>query len=161
LGHSEILSVKNPPGDAIPAFDQPAKDDSEVGSPVAGKKARDVFDNHPLRLKLCNNSMELKPKPALLSNQARPLSGNGHVLAGESSANKVNWCNCIWSDISHISDDWHAEMLPQHATRLGVDLTLPNARHAGTLQAKIKSTDTAEQRTEIHFSFLLLLRSTL
>jgi hypothetical protein len=36
LGDSEILSVKNPPGDAIPAFDQLAKDDSEVGSSIAG-----------------------------------------------------------------------------------------------------------------------------
>jgi len=36
LGHSEILSVKYPPGDAIPEFDQPPKDDSEVGSSVAG-----------------------------------------------------------------------------------------------------------------------------
>jgi len=36
LGHSEILSVKNPPGDAIPEFDQPAKDGGEVGSSVRG-----------------------------------------------------------------------------------------------------------------------------
>ena len=36
LGHSEILSVKHPPGDAIPQFDQPLKDDSEVGSSIAG-----------------------------------------------------------------------------------------------------------------------------
>jgi len=36
LGHSEILSVKNPPAHAIPEFDQPSKDGGKVPSPVAG-----------------------------------------------------------------------------------------------------------------------------
>src|SRR5690606_9972158 len=36
LGHSEILSVQNPPGDAIPAFDHPANDDGKVSPAVTG-----------------------------------------------------------------------------------------------------------------------------
>ena len=34
LGHSEILRVKYPPADAIPQFDQPPKDGSEITSSV-------------------------------------------------------------------------------------------------------------------------------
>jgi hypothetical protein len=36
LGDSEILSVQDPPGDAIPALDQPVKDNGKVLSVVAG-----------------------------------------------------------------------------------------------------------------------------
>jgi hypothetical protein len=36
LCHSVILSVKYPPAHAIPAFDQPAKDDGKISSAVAG-----------------------------------------------------------------------------------------------------------------------------
>jgi len=36
LCHSEILSVQDPPTDAIPEFDQPLKDDGKIGSFVAG-----------------------------------------------------------------------------------------------------------------------------
>jgi hypothetical protein len=37
LGHSEVLSVQNPPDDAIPEFNKRGDDRSEVGSAVGGK----------------------------------------------------------------------------------------------------------------------------
>ena len=36
LGYSEVLSVKHPPGDAVPEFDQPSNQDGKVASSVAG-----------------------------------------------------------------------------------------------------------------------------
>jgi hypothetical protein len=37
LGHSEPLSVKHPPDQAIPEFPQPAEDGSEVPTVIGGK----------------------------------------------------------------------------------------------------------------------------
>jgi len=89
--------------------------------------------------------MELKPEPASLSSQARPLSGNGEVLAGEASANKVNCCNCIPSDISHILYARHAgPVRSQHRPRCIVNLALPSALHPGLLEAKVKAADTTK-----------------
>jgi hypothetical protein len=60
LGDSEILSVKYPPGDAIPEFDQPAKDGGKIPPPLLDSKPG-RFDNNPSRPNLLKNSMELEP----------------------------------------------------------------------------------------------------
>jgi hypothetical protein len=48
LGHSEVLSVKNPVCEPIPEFAHPSKEAGKVESSVRGKDARDVLPNQPL-----------------------------------------------------------------------------------------------------------------
>jgi hypothetical protein len=84
--------------------------------------------------------MELEPKSGPLSSQALALSGNGYVLAGEATANKVNCCNVVSGNISHVLVAWHAgPVLCQHRPRRCVNLNLPSAFHPGLLEAKIET----------------------
>jgi hypothetical protein len=48
LGHSEVLSVKNPVCEPIPQFAHPSKEAGKFESSVRGKDARDVLPNQPL-----------------------------------------------------------------------------------------------------------------
>ena len=47
LCQSEVLSVKNPVGEPIPAFCQPAEEGSKRPSSVNRQHAGDIFPNHP------------------------------------------------------------------------------------------------------------------
>jgi hypothetical protein len=113
LGHSEISSVQDAPGDPVPIaspsrdpgaspsprrncrYDagKPAKDERKVAPAIGGEQARlrNVFDDNPPWSEFHNNSMKLEPEAGSLSSQARAASGNAEVLAGEAAADKVNW----------------------------------------------------------------------
>jgi len=103
LGHSVELSVKHPPSPQIPEFCQRSEENAHVSLVSRGQKTGDIFDNNPARSKLLKNSMELEPESGSLSSQALALSGNGDILTGKSSANKVNATEVVFSDIIHIS----------------------------------------------------------
>jgi hypothetical protein len=47
LGHSEILSVKHPVCEPIPALCQPSEEGAKVPSSIGGQNAGDVLPDHP------------------------------------------------------------------------------------------------------------------
>jgi hypothetical protein len=59
LGDSKVLSVKHPPGKAIPEFDQRSDNCSHVCSSLTGKKSRDVFEDEPLRFGFVGDPCDL------------------------------------------------------------------------------------------------------
>jgi hypothetical protein len=152
LGHSEILRVQHPPTDAIPELDQPLNDGGKVPSFVAAEKTGDILDDHPVRSNALKNSVELVPQSGSLSSQSCAASGNGHVLAGESSTNKVN-CFGSCADVSHVVIYCYLRpVASQDALALFVDLALPDALHTRAFEAEVKAADTREQRAEPHSS---------
>jgi len=141
LGHSEILRVQHPPTDAIPELDQPFEDGAKVPSFVAAEKTGDILDDHPVRSNVSKNAVELVPQPGPLSSQARAASGNGEVLAGESSANKVN-CLDSSADAPHVVIYLHLRPVAlQNAPALVVNLALPRALHACAFEPKVEPAD--------------------
>jgi hypothetical protein len=90
LGHSEVLSVQHSPGDAIPDVDQTPDDRRHISAAVRREKSGDVLNQRPSRSDGVDDSEVFPPEPGLGSGESVPVSGEGEVLAGESSDHKVN-----------------------------------------------------------------------
>jgi hypothetical protein len=74
LGHSEVLSVKDPPDHAIPEFGKAVDDGGEVSTASRTEEARNIFSDNPLGVSFSNEAMELPPESATVSSQSRTVS---------------------------------------------------------------------------------------
>jgi hypothetical protein len=90
LRHSEVSAVENPPGHAIPEFGQRFSDDSEVPTAVASEETGYVLNEEPLRSNNTSDSGELEEESGSCAGESCSLSGDGDVLAGWPSTEKIN-----------------------------------------------------------------------
>lgn len=100
-----------------------------------------VLAKHPSGPDSLNDSAHFRPEPAVIS-LALSSPGERHWLAGESSANKVNWIEsaCIKvMDVSVLLDI--RPVFSQDGPSIFVFLALPVALHPGPLQAEIEAAD--------------------
>jgi hypothetical protein len=89
LGHSEILSVKNPVGAPIPELPQPSEEGAK--SPCFVRQhSGDVLPNNPAGPELRNKSKKDESEVATRIIQSLSESGNAEGLAGSSSNKKVD-----------------------------------------------------------------------
>jgi hypothetical protein len=77
LGDSEILSVKNPPGQPIPALGERLDNRLEYLSLVNKQDIRHILPDEPDRLKLRSQSDKLQRKISPRVAEAQALPGNG------------------------------------------------------------------------------------
>jgi len=90
LGHSEVLSVKNPVGDPIPEFAQHPEEGTKIFSSVAGQDTGDVFPDNPGWSKIiCNSSINEHEISARVI-KSFPKSRDAERLARCSSDQKVD-----------------------------------------------------------------------
>jgi hypothetical protein len=111
------------------------------------EKADGIFSHKEPWAEIRNNSEGFAPHPSLIV-RAFLLAGVADRLARHSRADQVN---LPISRISHrerphvapAGDAW--PVLRQHAAGIGVNLDLPPALHAGTLQAQVEAADPGEE----------------
>jgi hypothetical protein len=151
LRHSEVLSVKNSPGDAIPELNQGTDDGSEVAAGT--EEARNILSDNPGGAELSNEPIELPPHRATVSSQSCAVSCNAVVLTGETSDENIDgvWFIDRRSYLGDVSVSWHVGPMPlEHLRRVGVDLYLPRHLHPGPLGGNIEPADAGEQTTDPH-----------
>lgn len=157
LGHSEVLRVKHSPFDVREACVGQCKDeDSEIAALITAKESGHVLVDDPSRFDMRCKGDHVEDEDAALAREALPPSGDGEVLAGGSSANKVN--------VSHESDatspllsradvvvpgDLGPVALEDGAGLL-VDLDLADAGHARSVEAEVHAADAGEGAQVLH-----------
>lgn len=154
LRDSEVLSVSNPPGHAIPEFDQASDDSGEVVSLVhfpalsvthtarrvidrrpRGKQARDVLRENPAGSKFSNEATELPPQPRPLSTQSRTMPSHGEVLTRPAARENIDSWEVVSSDGANVVIARHVRpVLGEHAAARRVDLYLEGAAHSRSLE---------------------------
>jgi hypothetical protein len=93
LGHSEVTAVQHSPGEVVkPDVPQRADHDGEISSVGGTEQAGDVLNDDPSSRsnKLIGAAGELEEQPGSFPGESGSSSGDGEVLAGESSAEKIN-----------------------------------------------------------------------
>lgn len=90
LRHSEVLRVKNSPGDAIPELHKGADDGDEILSAVGTEKARYIFSDNPGGAALSNDPVHFPPERTTVASQAAAFSCNAIILAREPTADNGN-----------------------------------------------------------------------
>ncbi len=132
-----------------------------------------------------SDSSELEKESRSLSIESCPPPGDGEILARESSADKINTrcvaeCTVAGGAIVASSHRSSSRLLPcgpwgwvertnvlvardfgpmsgEDSSPVRVRLTLPENSMSGSLKAKIKPSNTAEQRSDIHSRHRLFL----
>src|SRR5690606_35200703 len=151
LGHSEVLSVKHTVGVPIPEFCQRPEDGSHVPSAVGRQKSRDVLDNHPTGTEFIKDASELEEESGPLASQSSTASSHREVLAGEASANKVNWFKLVSANRPHVLASLRLGEVPgQYPAAQRVDLDHPDRRHPGPAKALVEPPDAGEEATDSH-----------
>jgi hypothetical protein len=90
LRHSEVLSVKNRPGHAIPAFGERPDDRLKV-CPVSGREEPgDVLSHNPGGADVSDEPEIFPPERATVASQSAACSCNAVVLAGETSSENID-----------------------------------------------------------------------
>ena len=89
--------------------------------------------------------MELVPKAAAVPSQASTVSSHAEVLAGESSANKVNCGKVVSTDRSDIGEGLASEVTPDDGETVLVFLNVPGDLCAGASEAKAESLNAREE----------------
>lgn len=110
----------------------------------------DVFGDDTRGLNLSDDSSVLTPQSASCTFESVTSSKDADVLAWEAAADDVDGgksSSC--ADIGEPLSMW--PVTSKHAQAERIALHLPDsARTSGTLKAKLKPTDAAEQRTQAH-----------
>ncbi len=91
LGHSEVLSVQNSVGEAIPELSHRPEDGTKVPSAVRRQDTGDVFPDDPARMQSCSQLSKPQGQVATRVVQPEAESGDGEGLAWGSAHEKVNW----------------------------------------------------------------------
>jgi hypothetical protein len=141
LGNSEVSSIDHPPGAAIPDFGQRCEKDSKVSAFGRGEEPHDIFKDNPSWPKLICDPCELKEETGALTLEACSLAGNAEVLAGESSAEKVDGFGFSVDGANVIEDGCVRPMPSQHTSAPLVDLGLPQDAHTCPLKAEVEAAD--------------------
>ena len=152
LGDSEVLTVESAPLDVVKAaVGQNSKEDSEIAALVRGKKSGHVLVDDPSRFDMRCKGDHVEDEDAALAREALPPSGDGEVLAGGSSANKVNVSHeseltgpllrcadvVVLGDLGPVAFEDGAGLL--------VDLDLTDAGHARTVEAEVHAAHAGER----------------
>ena len=83
---------------------------------------------------------------APLSSQASTESSHAEVLAGESSAHQVNWCEVPGSDLSDVSVPFDlGPVASEDLAGGGIEFNLPLALEPGSFEGEVKSADPGEE----------------
>jgi hypothetical protein len=117
--------------DLVAFIFQVRKHPVEYGSHLTKSKCVNVFSDDPCRLNLSYDSKHFRPEVAVIL-CAASLPGAGERLAGESSANNVNWCEVVGSCVSDVCMAFSVwEVTCQDAPAPFVDLYLPDYSESG------------------------------
>lgn len=95
LRHSEETAVESPPRHAIPEVGQRSKHDSEVPTAVAREETWNVLKENGSGSNSLDESHGGEEEAGSVAGEAEPLSGDGHVLAGESSDEEIRNGDCV------------------------------------------------------------------
>ncbi len=175
LRHSEEAAVENPPSHAVPEVGQRSNNDSEVPTAVATEQPRYVLEENPSRSKSVDDSGDLEEESCLGADESCSLSGDGHVLAGESSSDEIKrngaWVSpplfanagatgiCLssrrWFD-THISyvvvDGDSGPVVGEHSSSPLVRLAEEGVLEPGSGQSIVHPSDSAEEAADIHLT---------
>jgi hypothetical protein len=151
LGHSEVLSVQHSVGEPVPEFRQRPEHGAHVPSAFRRQEAGDVLDDGPRRLELVDDACELVEEARPRAVEAGSPTCDAEVLAGESSTEEIDCRKVSSSDFSDIIESLHVGPVTVQDPAAGrVDLDLPDALHARSLEAQVKAADPSEQAAEPH-----------
>jgi hypothetical protein len=90
------------------------------------------------------DSTHFRPEMAVIR-RAFSLPGNRKGLAGEPSANKVNWFEVVLPDFPHVPVSLDVgPMFFEDSVAEVIYLHLPFALHSGAFKAKVETSDTGE-----------------
>ena len=113
----------------------------------ARAKGADVLDDDPRRPAFLDEPAVLAPEAGSLSGEPCPLAGGADILAGEASANNVNWPNVEGVEFAHVLEAGDGRpVLSQDGLAVGVDLAEGDgAESPGAFEPEAESADAAEQ----------------
>lgn len=121
----------------------------EYGVKSPSKESCDVFQEHVAGSQFANHSGDLVEQAGTLSGQSGPASGVADVLAWEPAGNQVNPGKVCCSDMTHVLQPRYGRpVLRQHSPAVRVDLDLPSAPPAGTLQSEVDPANAGEETPE-------------
>ena len=152
VGHKPepVAAVRGANGrsrDAVPLRVIPARGQvSENSVESSASEGGDVLHDDVAGSKLANEPREVPPKTRAFSVDPRSLSRAADVLAGETSAEDIDWPNSVGAQFSHIGVAGHSgPMLGEDTTTESVALGLPHDSHACAFETEVESSDAAEQ----------------
>lgn len=148
LGDSEVFTVKHTPRDVIPEFVQRLEYDCEVSSSVARQKAVDVFEDNGSWRTSSNEAHKVVKESRLGPSKptSRPHSCKREVLAWESCCPYFSVRDfCVIEGPDIFVEGQARPMLLEDFSAEGFDLTLEYDLEAGSLEAKIKSSNAGEE----------------
>ena len=183
LRHSEVTAVENPPCQAVPEVGQRSKHDSEVPTAVRGEQSGYVLDEYPSRSKSPGDADELVKESGALACESSALSGDGHVLAGEPSAEEVRMIVAVLGpcpaestvgamsvsaqlsglgsfspalrNFAYVLVDGHSRPSgPQHVPSIRVGLAEEDMSHPGSVESVVEPSDSAEKRGDCSVTHL-------
>ena len=85
LGHSEVLSVKNPVGPPVPEFPQATEERPKVAAGIAGEESRNVLEEDGGRSVSLHKVEDRERESRSGAGETAPSSGDAEVLAGETA----------------------------------------------------------------------------
>ena len=114
----------------------------------ARAKGADVFDDDPRRPDFLDEPAVLAPEAGTLAAESCPLASGADVLAGEASANNVNWPDIGAGETADIFVNWHSRpVLCEDGAAVGVDLAEGDwSESACSFESKA---ETADARKEV------------
>jgi hypothetical protein len=109
---------------------------------------RNILSNDPSGPEFRHNSEHFRPDKAVIL-LASLLPGDTERLAGEPSANKVNWFEVVFPDFSHVpvSLDVGPVFFKDSVAEV-IYLHLPFALHSGPFEAKVETAYSGEEGAE-------------
>jgi hypothetical protein len=125
LGHSEELSVQDPPGATIPEFRQLFEDRAKVPSAVRGQNSGNVFPDDPTGPKAASKPAKFEGQAATRVTQAASSSGDAKALTGGPSGQNVD-CRSICFDASEVAAiEYERIVVRQQRAAKRIDLGKP------------------------------------
>ena len=112
----------------------------------ARAKGADVFDDDPRRPAFFDEPAVLAPEAGSLPAKSGALACGADVLAGEASANNVNWPDIPSVEVAHVIEDGNARpVLAEDGSAVRLDLAEGDGSHPGSLKAEGEAADSREE----------------
>jgi hypothetical protein len=144
---TNVGSGDNVPFAYVPDRGKRPQESVERAASVMVEKADGIFSHKEPWAEIRNNSEGFAPHPSLIV-RAFLLACVADRLARHAGTDEVNLPigRIAHRERPHVAPAGNARpMLRQHAAGIGVDLDLPPALHAGTLQAQVEAADPGEE----------------
>lgn len=153
LCQSEVLSVKNPVGEPIPALCQPPEEGSKRPSSVNRQDAGDVLPDHPAGPKSVNEANKLKCEVPSIASNSRSKSGDTEILAGGSADENIDSWVLAGFDGGKVAMQRNLRVVVfQHGARERLDLREERGFPAPRMPGDRCRLNAGTDRSEHHFA---------